>query len=181
MASPVNVVIVSMHGPPTPDPTLSTDVTGGTIPFKRADNDALDATNTVPVPDSGENLSWVKWITLVATNLPDNAVSDIRFYSNGVALGIGRTVWVAQEPSTGYTQPSAADEATAISAVDVAGFTVGSPLTLQPGNWVVDTDTAPTANNALLDWIRLQMSVDSTAVAGDPSSPMLLSYRYNER
>lgn len=160
-------------------PGLGADVTGTTLRFKRADDDAQTATNPVPVPSAGYEYSWRKVFLLVATTAPDNYLSNLRFFANGVSLGTGRTVLFNTRAAAAYVQPSAADESSAISAVDVLTKTAVSPEVLQAGQFILSTDAFPTAGGANQPLVEVQMRVDSTASVGN-SAAMELRYRYEE-
>lgn len=165
----------SLHGG---SPLLGSDVTGGTLYFKRADNDSQDSSDPVPKPDAGVTYSWRKSFLLVCTSLPDNGLSNLRFFSNGVALGTGLAVLFAT--STSYVQATAADALAAISAVNVDTYTQNSPKVIQAGQWIdASADVAPYAGGALQDYVMLQLEVGATAVGG-LSGAKTVTYRYDE-
>jgi len=160
-------------------PLLGTDVTGGTLRFKRADNDVQDATNPVPIPAAGLGYSWRKSFRLIAQTAPDNEISNLRFYADAGSLGTGRRVLFAR--SAAYVQATVADETTPISAVDLATKTAASPELVQPGVLADSTDTYPLAAGVASsqDYVQLQLEVGSTAQAGTGGS-LGLRYRYDE-
>lgn len=159
-------------------PSLGSDATGLTLRFKEADSDTQDASDPVDVPAAGVVYSYRKSFLLVATTLPDNYLSNLRFFSDGVAIGAGQRVLFAT--STSYVQATDDDLAAAISAVDVDTKTANNPKVIQAGNWIDgNNDVAPFAGGALQDHVMLQLEVASNAVGGD-GSPKTLTFRYAE-
>ena len=172
MAATVEVRV--LHGAA---PGLGTDATGLTLRLKRADNDVLDALFPVPIPSVGTVYSWRKTFLLVVTAPPDNVISNLRFFSDGGSLGVGRTILFNR--AVAYTQASAADETVAISAVDSVTLTDVSPEVLVPGELVNDTTPVPTAG-AGQDHVELQLAVDPTAQVGNSAAAIVYRFRYNE-
>lgn len=161
-------------------PGLGVDITGQTLRFKRADDDLQDANNPIPVPAAGVEHSWRKSFKLIMVTAPDNAISNLRFFSDPGSLGTGRTVLFAR--SVAYTQASAADEGTPISAVDVQTKTAASPEVIEPGELANSGDVFPTDAGAAgqQDFVELQLAQDSTATVGNSAAAMTLRLRYDE-
>lgn len=172
MAATVEVRV--LHGAA---PGLGSDATGQTLRLKRSDDDLQNDQFPVPIPSVGTNYSWRKTFLLVVTSSPDNAISNLRFFSDGGSLGVGRTILFAR--AVGYTQASATDETVAISAVDVTTLTDVSPEVLVPGQLVDDLDPVPTAGTGQ-DHVELQLAVDPTAQVGNSAAAIVCRYRYNE-
>ena len=172
MAASVEVRV--LHGAA---PALGVDATSQTLRLKQADDDVQNSTNPVPIPSAGTNYSWHKSFLLVITSPPDNAISNLRFFSDGGSLGVGRTILFAR--AAAYTQASAADETVAISAVDAITLTDVSPETLVPGELANDTTPVPTAG-AGQDHVELQLAIDPTAQVGNSAAAIVFRYRYNE-
>jgi len=173
MAATVEVRV--LHGG---SPALGGNITGQTARFKLADDDAQDAAAPIDRPAAGVTYSWRKSFLLVASSLPDNFLSNLRFFSDGSAIGDGQRVLFGT--STSYVQATAADAELAISAVDVDSFTANIPKIIQAGNFVDGAnDIAPFAGGALQDHVMLQLEVASSAVGGDGGSKTL-TYRYDE-
>ena len=161
-------------------PGLGVDVTGQTLRFKRADNDAQDSANLVPVPAAGLAYSWRKSFKLVMLTAPDNEISDLRFFADAGSLGTGRRILFAR--SAAYNQATAADETVPISAVDVTTKTSGSPESIQPGVLATNSDTFPTAAGTAgsQDHVELQVEQGPTATVGNAAAAMTVRYRYTE-
>lgn len=172
MAATVEVRV--LHGGA---PSLGADITNLTARFKLADDDAQDAAAPVNRPAAGVVYSWRKSFLLVATSLPDNSLSNLRFFSDGAAIGTGQRVLFASSAS--YIQATSADEAAAISTVDIDTKTENNPAIVQAGAFVSSTDAAPFAGGALQAHVMLQLEVASTAVGGAGGSKSL-TYRYDE-
>lgn len=154
--------------------TPSADVSTATIRFKRADDDTQDANDPIPKPVAGSNYSWRKSLKLYSDVGPDNTLENLRFFSEGQALGAGRTILIAV--SATYTQGSSGDESTPISAVDVDTYTTGAPLTINAGEVFSSGETG----DGTQDFVVLQAAVDSTASPGNVTNAKGLVYRYDE-
>lgn len=157
-------------------PGTPIDVTNQTLRMKRSDDDTQDALSPVPIPSSGFEYSWRKSFKLFFTTAPDNAVSNLRFFSDGGSLGVGRSLLFGR--SSSYVQASAADQSGGIGSTDVSQITAASPEVIQAGDVVISTDSFPTDGNQ--DFVMLQLRNDSTAIAGDASAEVTCSYRYDE-
>ena len=164
-----------LHGA---SPGLGTDATNLTLRMKQADDDTQDATAPIPVPSSGKAYSWRKTFLFVANTAPDNAISNLRFFSDGASLGTGRKIMFAR--SSSYVQATATDAAATIGSTDVSTLTASSPETIQAGNLVLSTDSFPSSGGSLQEFVMLQLEVGTTATAGNSSAAMTLSYRYDE-
>lgn len=160
-------------------PGLGSDVTGQTLRLKRADDDTQDALFPVPIPSVGLNYSWRKVLRLIVVTAPDNQVSNLRFFSDGGSPGAGRRVLFAR--SVVYTQPTVADETTAIGTTDVTTKTSGSPESIQPGELCNSGDVYPLAAGGASsqDYVELQLEVGPTALVGTGGA-LTMRYRYNE-
>ena len=172
MAAAVEVRV--LHGAA---PGLGFDVTSTTLRLKQSDDDLINAQFPVPIPLAGTSHSWRKTFLLVVTSPPDNAVSNLRFFSDGGSLGVGRTILFNR--AVAYTQATAADQTTPISAVDSVTLTDVSPETIVPGVLVIDTDPVPTAGTGQ-DHVELQLAVDPAAQVGNSAAAIVYRYRYNE-
>lgn len=85
------VEIRSFHGA-TPD--SGTNVASGSVRFKQADNDTVDANNPIPIPAAGTNYSFVKQFRFYAATTPANTINNLKFYTdgaNGFGTGVGMT------------------------------------------------------------------------------------------
>ncbi len=172
MAATVEVRV--LHGAA---PALGLDATGQTLRLKRSDDDLQNAQFPVPIPTAGVEHSWRKTFLLVVTAPPDNAISNVRFFTDGGSLGVGRRLLFNRDAA--YTQASAADESTPIGAVEATTLTDVAPEVLVPGQLVSDTDPVPTAG-AGQDHVELQLEVDPTAQVGNAAAAVVCRFRYNE-
>ena len=159
-------------------PGLGTNATALTLRFKQSDDDTQDALAPIPVPSAGKAYSYRKSFLFVATTAPDNVISNLRFFSDGTSLGTGRKVLFAR--SSSYVQASATDVTASVGSTDVTTLTATSPETIQAGNLILSTDSFPTAGAALQEYVMLQLEASTSATAGNSSSAMTLSYRYDE-
>lgn len=144
-----------------------TDKTSGTVRFKMADNPTVDLVNPIPIPPSGVQHSFVKFLRLIITGGTFDQITDPRAYSDG-ANGFGTGVTCNYAVTDTYAQPVAAPsnaanppEFEAVAMTDFFGATSGSPIDLDP-----DADGPFTGAGALGDFLVLCMTVASTAAAG---------------
>lgn len=173
MAAAVEVRV--LHGAA---PGLGVDATSQTLRLKQADDDLQNDQFPVPIPQVGTNYSWRKSTLLVVTAPPDNAIGNLRFFSDGGSLGVGRTVLFGRRAA--YLQATAADETTAVSAVDATTLTDVSPEVLQPGQLVSDVAPPVPTQGVGQDVVELQLAVDPTALVGNSAAAIVFRYRYNE-
>jgi len=171
---PASVEVRVLHGAA---PGLGVDATSQTLRLKQSDDDVQNAQFPVPIPAAGTNYSWRKTFLLVVTSPPDNAISNLRFFSDGGSLGAGRLVLFGRDPA--YTQATAADETAAVSAVDATVLTSVAPEVLVPGQLVSDLDPVPTKGTGQ-DHVELQLAIDPTATVGNSAAAIVFRYRYNE-
>jgi hypothetical protein len=90
------VEIRSYHGA-TPD--SGTNVAGGNVRFKLADNDTVDSVNPIAIPGAGTVFSWAKNLSFYAGTTPSNNITNLRFYTDGSAgfgTGVGMNVRTQQ-------------------------------------------------------------------------------------
>lgn len=160
--------IRSYHGA-TPD--AGTDVAGGSIRFKQADNDTVDANNPIPIPGAGSNYSFVKQFRFYAATTPDNAINNLKFYTDG-ANGYGTGVDLAAQSQTGYIDPISLDANDMGSGSDAFGYTSGAPLS------VTGSISNPTTG-AFGDYVQLQMTADNTAGQGTTNTEQV-TFQYDE-
>ena len=156
-------------------PGVPSDISGAVVRFKRADNDAQDALDPVPIPSSGFNYSWRKSFKLrCPVTGPDNQITNLRFFSEGQNLGTDRILLVAT--AAAYVQGSLGDESTPISATDVDTYTLGSPLVVNAGQVFGPAETG----DGTQDFVVLQARVGPSAVAGNVLATKGLVQRYDE-
>lgn len=159
-------------------PGLGVDATGLTLRMKRADDDIQDDQNPVPIPDDGVEFSWRKSIKLAATTAPDNRISNLRIFSLGESLGVGREIFFGR--SSSYVQASAGDQAGAIGSTNFDAFTATAPEVIQAGDVLLSSDVFPFDGGARQDFWMFQLRHDITAIEGDAAASKTLVARYDE-
>lgn len=163
---PATIEIRSFHGA---SPDSGTNVAGGSVRFKQADNDTVDLTNPIPVPTAGTNYSWIKQFRFYAATAPANTINNLKFYTDG-ANGYGTGVDLRVKTNASYTDPVAQASAQLAGTSTAFGYTTGSPLA------VAGSINNP-STGAFGDYVQTQMSVASTSVQGTtPSENMIYSY-----
>ncbi|MCK5644070.1 MAG: hypothetical protein KAJ19_24945 [Gammaproteobacteria bacterium] len=148
------IEIRSYHGA-TPD--AGTDVAGGTVRFKQADNDTADASNPLPVPGAGTNYSYIKQLKFYASVTPDNVINNMKFYTDG-ANGYGTDIGLLALTNSGYVDPIDLGAA-AGGGVDAFSYTSGSPLTVS--GTINNPDTGEFGH-----YVQIQATVGTTATQG---------------
>ena len=72
----------------------TTDKTGGTVRFKKADNSTVDLNNPMVKPAAGSDWSFQKWLRLLVAGGTYTQITNVRVYSDGSnGLGAGINVW----------------------------------------------------------------------------------------
>lgn len=171
---PATVVIRSFHG--VAGATVN-DIDNGSMRFKAADDDTVDANNPLVIPGAGSVYSYIKQLKLRITGTaPSNSISNIKFYSDG-ANGLpangspGGSVKVWGKTNASYVNPITQAQTALTSVTDVFTYTSGSPLAI--------TGSGTTANTDLGDYLELQMEITSAAIQGT-SGTETLTMQYDE-
>src|SRR5690348_4057085 len=103
---PATVHILSYH---TATQDAGTAVEGGSMRFKQADNDTVDANNPIPIPGAGSNYSYIKQLQFSAGTTPANQLTNLKVYSDGGnGLGTGVDIVVASFAAVTGTATSGA-------------------------------------------------------------------------
>ncbi len=162
------IEIRSYHGA-TPD--SGTDRAGGTVRFKQADNDTVDANNPIPIPGGGTNYSFKKQLRYYASVTPANVIDTLRWYTDG-ANGLGTGVGLNVKSNATYQDPVGLGSSDMTGTTDAFSSTSGSPLT------VTGSITNP-STGAFGDYVHLQMTVINTASSGTTPSETT-TYQFDE-
>lgn len=147
-----------------------TDVAGGAVRFKQADDDTADAVNPIPVPGAGTNYSFLKQFQFYAADTPDNTIDNMNFYTDG-ANGYGTDIGLNALTESGYTQPIILGAADAGGA-DAFGFTSGAPMIISGS--IDNPDTGEFGH-----YLKLQATVGTTATQGTKSAETF-TFEYDE-
>jgi hypothetical protein len=130
------VEIRSYHGA-TAD--SGTDVAGGSIRFKQADNDTVDANNPIPIPAAGTNYSYLKQLRFYAATTPSNTINNLKFYTDG-ANGYGTGVTLGAKAPAAYTGTATSGSTTSLTdsgatfGTDIVGYVLEITGGAQSGN-----------------------------------------------
>jgi len=179
MAATVENHVSDGAGPAVAEATL--------LRFKLADNNTLDANNPCVKPAAGTNLSWWKNIRLwVAGTGASTAINNVKIYTDG-ALDAGGE-WVSCTIYVGDETPAAYDQATTGGA-DTGTAMVGNRtgitgqtdfFTYTSGAVKAVSGSVGTGiNQAISDYIVLQLSVGTTATGGQQDAETI-TWRYDE-
>lgn len=160
------IQIISHHGAAG---ATETQVDGGTMRYKVADNDTADANDPIPVPPSGTNYSYIKQNRFKCTVAPSNTVNNLKFYTDG-ANGLGTGVSIGAKTDASYTNPATQGTTQLSGTTDIFTYTSGSPLS-------VTGSTSGTGSFG--DYVVSQMGVASTASPGTTPSETL-TFQYDE-
>lgn len=164
---PATVLLKSFHGASGSE--SGADVAGGSIRFKLADNDTVDANNPIPVPAAGTNYSYLKNWRLSASTTPANTINNLKFYTDG-SNGYGTGVALNVKTSATYVDPVANGTTVLSGTTDAFTYTSGSPLS------VAGSISNPSTGD-FGDYVVMQMAVGTTAVQGTTGSESLtMSY-----
>jgi len=163
------------HGESPGDGVVATNVR-----FKLADNNAQDVNNPVVRPDAGTNYSYWKTIALHCTVAPDNAINNVKLYSDGALSWTGCTVYVGNETPGAYQQATGAgdsgDEMVASHSgitgkADMFSYTSTSPKSV--------SGSISYVTGRISDYVIQQSALTSSAVAGNKPTETL-TWQYDE-
>jgi len=156
--------------------------------FHRADTDPTTdaATTFIPIPASGEAFSWRKHFLLNITGGTYGSITNLRWFSDGVAMGTGVTMYTSRVTNpAGYTVASSADETTkvnptvvaetTVAALDATTYTSASPHVVNSGTVASANAVGYGAQGLLVQ----QVGVTSTAVGGTTTA-RTYNYRWTE-
>lgn len=162
------IEIRSYHGA-TPDG--GTDKAGGSVRFKAADDDTVDANNPIAIPGAGTAYSYLKHFRFYAATSPSNTINNLKFYMDG-ANGFGTGVSLQCKQEVGYTDPLALGSADATGCTDAFTYTAGSALT-------ITGSISNPATGAFGNYLKVQMTVANTAGQGTTNSENM-TFAYDE-
>jgi len=143
-----------------------TQVDGGNLRFKVADDANVDLNDPIVIPGSGSNYSYEKWLRFNVTVAPTNQITNLQFYTDGAnGMGTGVSMWA--KAVTSYATPALITSTSAYT--DAFSYTSGSSLNLGAGPY---TGTGEIGDHAVLG-----LEVASTASQGTtPSESLTFSY-----
>jgi hypothetical protein len=162
--------------------TPSSDIQSTTIRFKRADNQTQDLNDPIPLPASGENLSWSKYSKIRWTTTPSGSITNLRFFVAAPPSGIKHYAWT----NSTYAQGASGDEAGISGKTDTQpnkdandedNHSSGSPLTVNAGTVLSN----PSTGEGTQDFVIQQLGVLSTySAGGGVITSFQATYRYAE-
>jgi len=140
-----------------------TDKTSGTVRFKLADDQTVDANDPITIPSSATTTrSFHKGLRMYCATAPDTSLSGYAAYSDGSnTFGTGITV---NASNTGVTFSANATSALP-NGTDLFAFTSGSPMALN-----VTDSSNQTATGFFGDLVKMQMNLASSASSGTLSA-----------
>lgn len=125
--------------------------------FKKADNDAADTANRMPIPPAALEYSYLKHLYLNVDSGAYTLIDTLRAYGDG-ALPTGIQVFMRDNA---YVNPVAnADAALAGFANNYAGYIASAPLSL------AGSGAASATGKLNTNYLQMQMAVGPTAAAG---------------
>ena len=167
-------------------PGASTDVTSASVEVGTSD-EALTA-SAIPIPSSGSNHSYWSHFALVATAAADNAIDNLKFYTDGTnSLGTGVTALVSTASRYDRGTGTAGSSGEVLILANHASLS-GCPATGATSDMFLYTSSCKmtiagsiaTGTGSIGDFFVVsQLSVINTAGAGD-SPEETLTYEYDE-
>jgi len=145
------------------------DKTSSTVRFKSAVETTVDTANRLQIPAAGSDYSYTKQLRFYVSVTPAVDLQNLRAYSDG-ASGFGTGIGVQYDTATDWQTETDAD----ISGTDIFTKTSGASVDLDAGNTGPHTGTGYKG-----DFLRLQMTVASTASPGSLSAETL-TFAYDE-
>ena len=148
-----------------------TDITSGCTRASTSDNAAPGTANPIPIPSSGSNYSYWVNTQLSASVAPDNAINNIKWYTDGTISygdGIGLTV----VPASAYIQ--AVGTAGSSGCILVEGNHAGMACNAASDAFIYTSSCKLTvsgsigaATGSFGHWVVMQVSVESGASTGN--------------
>ena len=168
MAATIEIRSYHEAGGSTPDSGV--DKAGGSVRFKAADNDTVDAATSIVIPAALDAYSFLKQFRFYNSTVPSNSIDNLKFYMEGSNdYGTGISLQCKQEAS--WTNPVTLGSADVTGCTDAFTYTSGSPLTIT-GSW--SSSTGPFGN-----YLKIQMKVHHDAAQGTTSSENMV-FAYDE-
>lgn len=164
------IQIISLHGATG---TTETQIDGGTMRFKVADNDTADANNPIPIISGNTSRSWIKQVRYKCTVTPSNTVNNLKVYTDGSSgLGTGVSVMAKTVAAASYVDPSSQGTTALTGTTDLFTYTSGSPLAV--------TGSISNPSTGLFgDIVQMQMEVADTATQGTTGSETV-TFQFDE-
>lgn len=153
------------------------------VRFKLADNNTQDANNPCVKPAAGTNLSFWKVIALYATVAPDNAINNVKLYTDGALAWTGCTVYVGNETPAAYSQATGSGDS---GNAMIANYGGGGVITAQTSLFTYTsaatksiTGSIGAATGKITNYVVIQLSVGTTAVGGAQAAETI-TWQYDE-
>ena len=161
----------------------SADVTSGSV--TAGTSDEATSPSAIPVPPSGSNHSYWQTYHPVVTVAPDNAVNNLKFYTDGTnSLGTGITAIIAEASGYVVATGAAGSSGSVLVSGNHAGLTndgATSDLFLYTSSCKLPVagSIGPTTGCVGDEHVVIQLSVISTAGAGN-SSEETMTWEFDE-
>lgn len=158
----------------------TTDISGGEMRHKRADNDNVDLNSPIPIPSSGVAYGWPKHTKVSFLTSPNTRIYNLRWYLDPIPSGVdaaqdwvGMTLWVGITAS--YSQANSGDETVLRAGLASAdNYPSASPLVIN-GVTVLGNTTGLGTQSFLL----YQLAITNEATGG-VKYPRSAWYRWEE-
>lgn len=163
----------------------STDISSGSIQFGTSDE--ATSPSSIPVPSSGSNYSYWSTLQLNATAAPDNALNNVKFYSDGTN-GFGTGVDAIVTTASGYasavgtlgTSGSLLNNTGHDGLTGLDGDGATSPLfDFSSGCKLAVAGSIAATTGSFADRVVVQLNVIDTAGAGN-SGEETLTFEWDE-
>lgn len=166
-------------------PGASTDVTSASVTVGTSDEDT--SASAIPIPSSGSNHSYWMTSALVATVAPDNALDNLKWYTDGTnSLGTGVDGIVATASAYVQATGTAGSSGVLLSSACHAHLT-GSPANSTSDMFAFSSSCklgiagsiGATTGSAGDEFVVHQLSVINTAGAGNTPEETI-TFEYDE-
>lgn len=158
----------------------STNITSGSLRLGTSDE---VSPSTIPVPSSGSNYSFWRTTQLHATVAPDNALNNIKWWTDGNnTFGTGITALIAAASGYASAVGAAGSSGSLLSSANHGAFrgTATSSLFLYTSSCKLSvTGSLGATTGSFGDRVVFQLSVDTTGSAGNTAEETL-TWSYDE-
>jgi len=150
-----------------------TNKTAGVVRMKNADDSTVDSLDPLQKPGAGFTYSFIKYLRLAITVVPTGTITNLQFYTSG-GTGTGTEVGI-RTVNAAYSTPIVGDVTSYGLTTDATTYTTGARKNMNvfvPGPF--------TLVGPIGDYASLIMRIGTTATAPGTTTPLALSFSYDE-
>lgn len=147
----------------------TTDISGGVLRYKQADDSTADLNNPVPIPSSGTAYSAIKFMKIAFITSPQNYIGNLRWFydprpetSDPALAWDGLTIWAGVTASYAPSAAAPSGLGGGITA-NCDSITAANPFVLVGSTLLT---TGQTGVGASQPYVQSQIALNSNALSG---------------